>query len=118
MSQTQINKKPYKFTGEILDIVYESITLPDKKIKPKVVLKVRSKLGKEYSISEAYVLENNVPVCKGIWFNLDKEGNFIKGSTLHSVIDFFDIKVLEELKGKTVVLRHNPKRYIVIECIK
>lgn len=111
--------KPYKFTGEILDVTYETIEIPDnKKTRKKVVLDVKSKKGHRYRISEAFIKVDEQELCRGIWFNLDNEGKPTLKSTLQSVMDFFEIRVLEELKGKFVTLRHNPKGYIVIECLK
>jgi len=49
--------------------------------------------------SVAYLQEKKV-VNKGLWFNLDKEGNIQKGSSLAVLLDKTDSKTIKELIGK------------------
>lgn len=54
------------------------------------------------TISSASILRDKKVVTTGLWFNLDKEENLQKGSTLAVFLGSTDSKNLKELEGKEV----------------
>ncbi len=78
------------------------VEVGEKKNRKVNCLVVHPDKEESITISSASILRDKKVLTTGLWYNLDKEENIQKGSTLATFLSSTDSKNLKELEGKEV----------------
>ena len=80
----------------------EIVEVGDKKNKKVNCIVKHPDREETITISSASILREKKVITTGMWYNLDKEENIQKGSTLATFLNITSSKNLKELEGKEV----------------
>lgn len=111
--QIELNKKVGTLEAEKLqpkDVTVTGMRFDEKtkknsdKIIGKLVVVICKHPDKEepLELTQVKIIKGNNVKVTGLWYNLDKEKNIVKDSSLATLMKFKEVETLNDLIGKTI----------------
>lgn len=110
------NKEIKKLEEKDVTVVHATVEEKGEKKNKILTLSVKHPDKEELiNLSQIQLIDGKNVKTVGLWVNLDEDDNIQKGSVLNKFMDFYNIKVLTELKDLTLHTVYDTKGYL---CIK
>ena len=108
-----IESKPVK----VISSEIRKIKIDDKKSADKVVLICEHPdISELLPLSSVCFSKNGKLKIEGLWFNIDRANQISKYSALSILLDFFKVKNIKELNGRTLPTVSGANGFLVIKA--
>jgi len=99
----------------VKEIKIDEVTFNDGRTAEKLFLTCLTEDGeREFTISEAWSEKRNEKKVNGLWVQLDDKKRLVANSTLARMLQYYKVKKISDLKGKTIIGYPDPNGYMVL----